>query len=133
MRSAPKQGDNVTAAGDLGRVTAILYSRLTTSIRSLEIIIPIHQRLLSIVSNGSGLSLWVWVQVGTQQLRNWRSGASIHLNCLFGYCSMEISQPVLIGRVVTGLSSGSVCRFIECSCFCCLIRVFDHNHSFTIQ
>jgi hypothetical protein len=41
-RSAPKEGDNVTATRDCGRVTAILYSRLTTSLRSLAIILPIH-------------------------------------------------------------------------------------------
>ena len=38
-RSAPKEGDNVTAARDLGRVMAILYSRLATSLRSLAIIL----------------------------------------------------------------------------------------------
>jgi hypothetical protein len=38
-RSAPQEGDNVTAARALGRVTAILYSRLATSPRSLAIIL----------------------------------------------------------------------------------------------
>ena len=32
-----------------------------------------------IVSNGSGLSLWVRVQVGTEQLANGKSGSSIDL------------------------------------------------------
>jgi len=41
-RSAPKDGDSVTAARDPGRVTAILYSRLATSHRSLAIILPRH-------------------------------------------------------------------------------------------
>ena len=41
-RSAPKEGDNVTAARDQGRVTAILYSRHATRLRSLAIILPIH-------------------------------------------------------------------------------------------
>ena len=40
----------VTAAGDPGRVTAILYSRLATSLRSLAIILPIHLHLLSLAS-----------------------------------------------------------------------------------
>jgi len=38
-RSAPKEGDNVMAARDPGRVTAILYSRLATILRSLAIIL----------------------------------------------------------------------------------------------
>ena len=41
-RSAPKEGDNVTATCDCGRVTAILYSRLATRLGSLAIILPIH-------------------------------------------------------------------------------------------
>ena len=41
-RSAPKEGDNVTATRDCGRVTAILYSRRATRLRSLAIILPIH-------------------------------------------------------------------------------------------
>jgi len=49
-RSAPKERDNVTAARDQGRITAILYSRLATSLRSLAIILPIHLHLLSLAS-----------------------------------------------------------------------------------
>jgi len=49
-RSAPEEGDNVTAARDPGQVTAVLYGRLTTSLRSLAIISPIHLHLLSLVS-----------------------------------------------------------------------------------
>ena len=49
-RSALKEGDNVTATRDCGRVTAILYSRLATRLRSLAIILPIHLNLLSLES-----------------------------------------------------------------------------------
>jgi len=41
-RSAPKDTDDVTVARDPGRVSAILYIRLATSICSLVIILPIH-------------------------------------------------------------------------------------------
>jgi len=41
-RSAPQERDNVTAARDCGRVTAIIYSRLATRLRSLAIILYIH-------------------------------------------------------------------------------------------
>jgi hypothetical protein len=40
----------VTAARDPGRVTAILYSLLTRSLRSLAIILPIHLHLISLTS-----------------------------------------------------------------------------------
>jgi hypothetical protein len=40
----------VTATRDCGRVTAILYSRLATRLRSLAIILPIHLYLLSLES-----------------------------------------------------------------------------------
>jgi hypothetical protein len=46
--SAPKEGDNVTAARDRGLVTAVLYSRLATSLGSLAILLPIYQHLLSL-------------------------------------------------------------------------------------
>jgi len=49
-RSAPKEGDDVTAARGPGRVKAVLYSRLATSLRSLAIILPIHLHLLSLAS-----------------------------------------------------------------------------------
>jgi hypothetical protein len=55
-RSAPKEGDNVTAAGDPGRVIAILYSRLATSLRSLAIILPIHLHLRSLASTFATVS-----------------------------------------------------------------------------
>ena len=41
-RSAPKEGDTLTGAGDPGRVTAIVYSGLATSLRSLPMILPIY-------------------------------------------------------------------------------------------
>jgi hypothetical protein len=40
----------LTAARDLGWVTAILYSWLATSLRSVVIILPIHLYLLSLAS-----------------------------------------------------------------------------------
>ena len=77
------------------------------------------------VSNSSGPPLWLRVQVRTEPSPKKRSGWSIHLNCQFGYGSMDISQPIRIGQVVSVLSSGSICRFVYCSWFCCLIIVFD--------
>jgi hypothetical protein len=41
-RSQPKEEDDIMAAGDCGRVTAILYSRFTTRLRSLGIILPVE-------------------------------------------------------------------------------------------
>jgi hypothetical protein len=55
-RSAPKEGDNVTAALDLGRVMAILYSWLATSLRSLAIMFPIYVHLLSLASTFATVS-----------------------------------------------------------------------------
>jgi len=64
------------------------------------------------VSNGSGPSLRVRVRVQTEPLPNWGSGSSINPNCPLGYGSMVNSQPVWIGRVVSGSHSGSIYRFI---------------------
>jgi len=55
------------------------------------------------------------------------------LNCQFGYGSMDISQPMSIECVVSGLSSGCIFRFISWSRFCCVIRVFDQNRLCNIQ
>jgi len=44
---------HVTAARDPGRVKAVLYSRLATSLRSLAIILPIHLYLLSLASTSA--------------------------------------------------------------------------------
>ena len=46
----PESHNIVTATRDCGRVTAILYSRLATRLRSLAIILPIHLYLLSLES-----------------------------------------------------------------------------------
>jgi len=63
------------------------------------------------VSNGSWPSLWVRVRVQTEPLPNWRSGLSIKLNCQLGYGLIGNSQPIWIGRVVSGSPSGSIDRF----------------------
>ena len=55
------------------------------------------------VSNGSGPSLRVRVRVGTEPEPDWRSRLSINPNCRFGYGSIDISLPVRIGRVPSGL------------------------------
>ena len=64
------------------------------------------------VSNGSGPSVRVRVRVQPEPLPNWRSGSSINPNRQFGYGSMANSQPVQIGRVISGSPSGSIYRFI---------------------
>jgi len=64
------------------------------------------------VSNNSGLSLRVRVLVRTKPLTHWRSRLSKIPNRQFGHGSMEISQPVRIGWVVSGLPSGSICGLI---------------------
>jgi len=56
-RSAHKEKDSIAAAHDLGQVTALLYSRLTTSLRSLAIIIHIHLHLQSHESTFSTIFL----------------------------------------------------------------------------
>jgi len=73
------------------------------------------------------------VSVETEPLLNWQSGSSLQLNCLLGYSRTEIPPPVWIGRVVCGLPSGSICRFILCLWFCCVIMKSYHNHIFDIQ
>jgi len=47
----------VTAACDAGRVMAIRYSRLATSLRSLAIILPIYLHITSLASRFATLSL----------------------------------------------------------------------------
>jgi len=64
------------------------------------------------VSNGSRPALQVRVRVGTEPFPTWWTGSSIHPNRQFVYGLMDISQPVWVGCVVSGLSSGSICRFI---------------------
>jgi hypothetical protein len=53
----PKEGDNVTASRDPGRVTAILYSQLATSLTSLAIIL-LSRALLSETTSESEHHLW---------------------------------------------------------------------------
>jgi len=43
---------------------------------------------------------------------DWLSGLPIDLNCRFRYGLIEISQSVWIGRVISRLSSGSICSYI---------------------
>ena len=63
-------------------------------------------------SNGSGLSHQFQARVRTERLHNWQCGVSIDLNRPLAYGSMQISQPVGIGLVVSGLLCGSISRFI---------------------
>ena len=85
------------------------------------------------VSNGSGPSLRVRVWVGTEPEPDGRSRSSINPNCRFGYRSIDISLRVWIGRVPSGLYTGSVCKFIYHACFCYSIMVLNQNRSFDIQ
>jgi len=73
----------------------------------------------------------IWVRTETSPIT--QSRLSMDLNCQFVYGSMDISQAIRIGWVVSRLSSGSVCSWIQCSCFCCLIIVFDQNRLNNIQ
>ena len=63
------------------------------------------------VSYGSGPSHCVRVRVQPELLPNWRSGLSINPDLQLGYGLMVNSQPVRIGRVVSGSPSGSIHRF----------------------
>ena len=80
--------------------------------------------VLAGVSNGSGLPLQIPDWVGTEPLTNLRSPFSIHPNRQFSQCLIEVSLPVRIRRVVSGLSSRSICRIVYCSCFCSWIIVY---------
>jgi len=53
-----------------------------------------NHAVITSVSNGSGLSLWVRLLVQTELLPNWPSGSSTNPNCPLGYGSMANSQPV---------------------------------------
>jgi len=85
------------------------------------------------VSNGSGLSLQVWVRVGTEPAPDLRYGLGINPNCRFGYGSVENSLLVWVGRILRRLSSRSIGKYTECDCLCCLILVLDQNRLFDIQ
>jgi hypothetical protein len=69
------------------------------------------------VRNASGPSLRVRVRVGTEPDPDWRSGSSINLNCRFWYGSIDISLPVWIGWVFSGLYSGFSCTLINMLAF----------------
>jgi len=103
----------------------------------LGLVADIHSRDIGSrwarVSNGSGLSLRVWVRVQTEPLPKWRSGLSIHPNCQLGYGSIAISQPVWIGWDVSGSHSGSMYKVILGSCCCSLIIVSYQNRIFNSQ
>jgi len=60
------------------------------------------------VRNGSEMSLQVRVQVWAKPLSNCRPGPSINPNRQPRYGSMVNSQPVWIGRIVSGLPSESI-------------------------
>jgi len=66
---------------------------------------------LGSVSNGNGLSLQARVRVLSEPLPNWGFRLSINPNCHLRYGSMVYSQPIWIGRVVSGSPSGSMHRF----------------------
>jgi len=72
---------------------------------------------------GSGPPLWVQVRVRTKWLRSWGSGLSTDRHCPPRYGSMDISQPLWIGQVISGLPRGSICRFIYRFSFCSVIIV----------
>jgi hypothetical protein len=80
-----------------------------------------------IVSNGSGPSLRVLVWVQTKLLPNWPSGSSRNPNCPLGYGFIENSQPVWMGRVVSGSPSGSIYSFIFGSWIWSLLIVSYQN------
>ena len=46
------------------------------------------------VSNGSRLSIRVWVWVATEREPDWRSGLYVNPNCRFCYGSIDICLPV---------------------------------------
>jgi len=85
------------------------------------------------VSNGSGPSLRVRVRVGTELVPDWRSGLWINPNSWLEYGSINISLPVWIVRVLSGLYSGSISKYIYHACLCDLIIVVNQNPLFDIQ
>jgi len=89
--------------------------------------------LIISVSNSLGKSLWVLVQIKKEHLFNWCSRSSIHLNCPFRYCLMELSQPVLVGRVCSWLPIESIGRVIYCFCLCCVIIVSGEGCKFNFE
>jgi len=58
------------------------------------------------VSNGSGPSFRVQVQVRSESLRNWRPGWSVDSNRQFGYSWMEIHNSSESGGLSAGCPAG---------------------------
>ena len=92
-----------------------------------------RKTIQSSVSNGCGPLLWVRVRVRFELATNWRSRSSINPNRRFRYVSIEISLPIWIRRDLSRLSSGSICKYVQFSCHCCLIIVLNQNGIFNIQ
>jgi hypothetical protein len=89
--------------------------------------------ILGSVTNGSGPSLQVRVQVGTEPEPDSRSKSSINPNCQSGYSSIDISLPIWNGLVLCGLFSRSICKYIQHAGLCYLIIVLNQNRLFDIQ
>jgi len=113
-------------------INAIFIKTNYSQLSSCSALFPTSYPMTS-VSNGSGPSLQVWVQEGTDLLSNWQSRWWITSNRHFTYSLIEVFQPIWFGQVVSGLSSRSICRFRHCSCFCCLIMISYQNCLFNIQ
>jgi len=64
------------------------------------------------VSNGTGLLILAMVIVRIEHWPTTWFGSPLHTYYHFGYSSIDMSQPIWIGWVVSGLSSGSICGLI---------------------
>jgi len=95
--------------------------------------IEIDRKIVLSVSNGSGPALQVRVWVGSELSWPRWSLSLIYPNSQIGYGWMAISHPVWNGQVVSRLSRRTICRFIQCSCFWCLIIVSFQNRLFNTQ
>jgi len=85
------------------------------------------------VINGSGPSLRVPVWVATGPEPDWQYGLSINPNCRFRYTLIDISLPLLIGRVLHGLYSGSIWKYIYHGFLYYLMIVLDQDRLFDIE
>jgi len=86
--------------------------RLSIPASQAELICKSSQSVRPSVSNGYGLSLRVRVRVRTEPEPDRPSGLSMNLNCRFRYGSIDISLPVRIGQVLSGLYSMFICKYI---------------------
>jgi hypothetical protein len=78
-----------------------------------SIVLPDPLRgIMSSISNGSGYSHQVGVEVTNEMLGNWKSQSSIYWNCQIWYRLLQMSECTCIGRIISGLPSRSLCRFI---------------------